>query len=143
MALQEIQIHQLTQPSMQDMEEIVDIVADKCGTQIDPQEYRDRHSGDLIFVAEDPEANQKLGIIALHLVGEREIEVTAHAVRSGLNGSEAKVHEGLQDCTRRLGELVGRNSVVVDTTNVSDVERPYKQQGFSSQGGTILAKKIS
>jgi hypothetical protein len=137
-----IRVQQLIQPEQKDIEEIVDIVSDKCGTDINQKEYREGHSGDIIFVAEDVEENIKLGVIALQLNGESEIQVTTHAVREGLNGTEAKVHEELLNCPKRLGELVGRSEIIVDTTEVSKVEDIYKQLGFAAVSGTQLIKKI-
>jgi hypothetical protein len=137
-----IRVQQLIQPALEDIEDIVDIVSDKCGTDINPQEYRNRHSGDLIFVAEDVEQCKRLGVIALQLNGESEIQVTTHAVREGLNGTEAKVHEELLNCPKRLGELVGRSEIVVDTSEVSKVADTYKQLGFAAVSGTQLIKKI-
>jgi hypothetical protein len=126
-------------------EDVVDLVVAKSGQPIDVKAYKKDHIDDLaIFVAEDTDSGEPLGIIAVAPDAQADdvLEVTAHAVSRELNGSTAEVNAALLERCMGLAELVGRETVEIDTRYVGKVEPVYTEAGFAplSSQPEILVK---
>lgn len=127
-----------------DFSKSVSLVESKLGKPIDSEQYANEHTNNEVILCAKDEQARVLAMIAIEFAQQdRSLRLTAGAV-SVENGEEEanSVMGSLFSKAKSIGKLVGRESIVVNTYDVSKIEEFLADNGFEQSSPNVLVSSV-